>query len=428
MRDPNAQLPLRVALVVASYAGSLPPSTSHRMTDDYLPWLVRRPGNKRMQIYLYVACDVAEADNATLIPTRARLAKRPSPQNNFFWPARCQLQPRAVTVLQPHCAASSRHSGAQCSIEYVANIGREAHMYLHHLLRVYAAPDLADMTIFVQEGEPWGLEYLFECAGGLHNHSHMGLSECATTDFGPYGAHDLYFGSPLGGVCNSSCRKRTLATPDVMGKLDDLLRACGLASDAPLDDRVPSCDADDASLNSTQPRASTRGPRAAVRFAQALVRHLNRVCPLVGSLVTSREGWLMPGRGTFAVSRAAIRYPPYALYAELYALSSSSEVEIEPFRTIPPCDRRCHGVRARPSIKCPSPFLAGDSVAYFLEGLWAVVFGAMRASEEAGGVRSTCVRFGNSSRERDLAMANGSLIRPWGSLALRGGVWCGEPA
>lgn len=46
----------------------------------------------------------------------------------------------------------------KCSLEFLPNIGREAHIYLHHIVNAHGRADLADLTIFIQEGEPIGLE------------------------------------------------------------------------------------------------------------------------------------------------------------------------------------------------------------------------------------------------------------------------------
>lgn len=526
--------PSSVALVIASYAGSLAPGTSHHMTEQYLPGFLRHYDRAelagRLQIFLYVACDHIEEEGTALVGTRARIVQNPQGSApGWRWPAKCKLptpSPRAVGALQPAC---DRAQNLRCSITFLANIGREAQHFLYHLLRVYAAPDLADLTFFVQEGEPWGLEYLFECFGGLHghmpgysraaghahegashahegaghahegashaheaagrahegaSHAHEGASHahhegagsrsmaqhlqhahaagagqqhslaslalrtvtinttssstfgtrgmpnasttsaCSAVDLGPLAPHDLYFTSPHSGVCHGACSKRSIERPDMYGKLDPLLRACGLPSEAPHDDLVDTCHMSAAAAAATGighaadgSARALRPKRVEVRMAESLVRHLDGVCDLAAALVASPGGWPIPGRGTFAVHRDAIRSPPLALYAELYAMASSPVIENAPFRSLSNCSARCAPGWPGP-IKCGPTSLAGDNVAYVLEGLWAIVFGAVRARAPAEGHAAGSSAPGGSksgskdgSKEEDRAVARHDCVR-----------------
>lgn len=401
-----------MALVVASYAGSRSPGTAHTMTESYLPSLLRLGERARnLQVFLYVACDFPDDDpNATLVSTRAPpIVRNPTANPQWHWPAQCRLQPKAEALR----AACDGIRSPRCSIEFVANIGREAHLYLHHLLRVYASPDLAALTFFVQEGEPWGLQHIFECAGGVHEsarHSarrHGNRTEelasgpddgaaCRASDL-PFAPADVYFASPHAGTCHGACRKPDPRRADMLGKLDPLLLACDLPTDAPRD----------ADLERCGHFYSSPAPRVASRVASALVRHVGGLCALTAALANASSSWPISARGAFIVSREALRRAPLALYAELYALASSPQIELEPFRTVPPCSARCV-----PPLRCSGPYLAGDSVAYLLETLWAIVFGAVRA-----GAASECVRFEEETATRTVATQ-------WGLVVPRGGMWC----
>ena len=82
-----------------------------------------------------------------------------------------------------------------------------------------------------------------------------------------------------------------------------------------------------------------------MRVAAALLRHVDGACRLAAALSLSRTGWAVPGRAAFVVHRRALRSAPLALYAELYSLAVSPEIELEPFRTVPPCSTRCNDLR-----------------------------------------------------------------------------------
>ena len=69
-------------------------------------------------------------------------------------PAQCAAHPQTTAAMQ-ECG---RRRCLKCSLEFLPNIGREAHIYLHHIVNVHGRADLADLTIFIQEGEPIGLE------------------------------------------------------------------------------------------------------------------------------------------------------------------------------------------------------------------------------------------------------------------------------
>lgn len=135
------------------------PLTSHLTTRRFIPWALGHRDTmalSRLQLFLYVHCDIG-GSNTSLVPTR----RHPDlPQTDPYTrmevprPAQCAAHPQTTAAMQ-ECG---RRRCLKCSLEFLPNIGREAHIYLHHIVNAHGRADLADLTIFIQEGEPIGLE------------------------------------------------------------------------------------------------------------------------------------------------------------------------------------------------------------------------------------------------------------------------------
>lgn len=427
---------LTVALVVGAYAGSIHPATSHLMTRRFIPWALGHRDTRalsRLQLFLYVHCDVDGSSNASLVPARAHRdvsnpLRRPGVPLAWQWPARCVTHPQTAAAME-QCG---RRRWLKCELEFVPNIGREAHMYLHHIVKVHGSADLADLTFFIQEGEPFGLERMWSCIGGLYapdvqkppqqlhdppdrtyppfqqfDHlwgSYQARGTCKLQDGGPFPPDELYFASPLHATCHGEAPIRPDAKqPDLSleSALGFLNLACGLPTATVTDGAIERC------------AEFGRRPRMQTKLGALLVRKLDGVCPLIAALQKQPE-WQRPARGTFVAHRSALHARPAALWKSLLALSVSEEMELEAFYTRPPCSARCG--RPTPSggtYLCAKRMLAGDVLAYLLEPLWALLLGVHEASAE-----TRCVGIEN----------NHTLARPagsWASIGSRsGGMWC----
>ena len=69
--------------------------------------------------------------------------------------------------LRQDLAFCSSSSALPCRVTFIPNVGREASAFLHHLLHVYAEPDLEDVTLFLQEHEFAGMLPNAQAMAGL---------------------------------------------------------------------------------------------------------------------------------------------------------------------------------------------------------------------------------------------------------------------
>ena len=330
---------LTVALVVAAYAGSVHPQTSHIMTRRFIPWVLGHrdaPALSRLQLFLYVHCDI-DGSNTSLVPARGQpgLPHYSGVARGFAWrPAQCAAHPQTTAAMQ-ECG---QRRWLKCSLEFLANIGREAHIYLRHIVNVRDSADLADLTMFVQEGEPFGLEHVWSCLGGLHAQrgrarleplvssrddkdsqldqlwrSYTSRPGCKQADLGPLPPEDLYFASPEHHTCHGEGPlKPEVKRPEssLESSLGFLNLECGLPTATVPDGAIEGC------------AEFGRQPRMQTRLGALLVRRVAGLCPLVASLQKAPE-WQRPSRGVFIAHRSALRARPAALWRELLALSIS---------------------------------------------------------------------------------------------------------
>ena len=389
---------LRVALVVAAYAGSERRSTSHVLVEAFIPKILRRhPAN--VQLYAYVHCDVRDFDGSALIPNRM---VDPSflPKHMVKGHVRGHVQAAPCKLMSsgaPWVSMCKNRTGdTECSVEFLPNVGREAHVYLHHLLRVYASPRLADLTFFVQEGESQGLDTMLECAAGL-----VPMRACATLlrqQQQHVGSLEYY--SPITFSASGIRNKSRTAEPDWsfldVAVVDPLLRACrgattgatrshGSASTGGRAEWWETMTADSEGCQRPGWANGTASPPSdplADRVAHILVRHQPSICRGVDEelLVTSPNSHCprMGARGAFVVHAQAIRRAPFALLSALYAMSVSEEVVPQPGRHLTPCSIACFTEQAKSRrLSCGEWALAGDALAYLLEILWPFVFDVM---------------------------------------------------
>jgi hypothetical protein len=133
------------------------PLTSRLTTRRFIPWALGHRDTvalSRLQLFLYMHCDI-DGSNTSLVPTR----RHPDlPQTDSY---------TRMEVPRPAQCAGSDHGGnagvrpaevpqmlAGVSAEYRA---RGAHLPAPHRQCPWEGR-LADLTIFIQEGEPIGLE------------------------------------------------------------------------------------------------------------------------------------------------------------------------------------------------------------------------------------------------------------------------------
>ena len=135
--DPALNRNLTVALVVAAYAGSVHPLTSHLMTRRFIPWALGHCDTRalsRLQLFLYVHCDM-DGSNTSLVPARGHpdLPQKDHYSGVAWRPAPCAAHPQTTAAMQ-ECG---RRRWLKCSLEFLPNIGREAHLYLRHIVNVH---------------------------------------------------------------------------------------------------------------------------------------------------------------------------------------------------------------------------------------------------------------------------------------------------
>ena len=373
--DPALNSILTVALVVAAYAGSVHPLTSHLMTRRFIPWALGHRDTRalsRLQLFLYVHCDV-DGSNTSLVPARGHpdLPQKDHYSGVAWRPAPCAAHPQTTAAMQ-ECG---RRRWLKCSLEFLPNIGREAHLYLRHIVNVHGRADLADLTIFIQEGEPIGLERVWSCLGGLHAQgveaprlkSWSRLESLVTTKedqdeeldrlwrsytlrgggcmqagLGPLPPEDLYFASPEHktghgeGLLQPELKRPKSSLESALGFLN---LACGLPTATVPDEAIEGC------------AGFGRQPRMQTQLGALLVRRLDGLCPLVASLQKAPE-WLRPSRGTFIAHRSALRARPAALWEELLALSTSQVQILTPnlSLTLTPTRTRTRTLTLNPAL------------------------------------------------------------------------------
>ena len=420
----NHSAPLRAALVVAAYAGSDNKTTSHELVDKIIPRLAALQ-HANVQIFVYVHCD--ESENVMLVPTRVRHAELRAKYllrghvRGHLPPAQCNLGSAWSTVC----------TGTRCSVEFLPNLGREAHVYLHHMIRVYADPGIADLTLFVQEGEAQGLDRLLECATGLRR-----CPEFEQTPLASPGS--LYWFAPITSSLTAILAKTDARIPDRRstswsGSIEPLLRACG---EPPGSESInlsskdawwaadmheqPGCKRPGSSSNAStdshrrgeHPLDVSSAARVHDKVAATLVFHQPSICAAAKEMFAphaeSAKCHRIAGRGAFVAHSDAIRRVPYSLLAALYAMSTSEEVVAAHGRLLTPCSAACFSDKGRYlRINCGEWMLAGDAVAYILEALWPLLFEAT--------ARSDC---------RSL---DGNCVPQSDTRKAKGGLWCPRP-
>ncbi len=432
---PNSSSPtpsLRVALVVAAWSGSDPSTTNKHLIESFIPRLMAR-NVPTVQVFVYVHCD--KARGRAVIPARTSefmpfWLVRNKPKGRLR-PAGCGgLMSNGKAWNDSVCGHTLATNWTQCSIEWLGNIGREAHIYLHHLVRVYADPNVADVTYFVQEGEGLGLGSLLECASGLSHH------HCTDVLVGPLRRPEAaLFYSPVAMRLADGLNKSDPRIPDRHsflwnGVLEPLLRACHIKEHGvqlPLHRALSGNGTASAwwvaglqdHENCSRPghprwQGRKQGDGAAAdeltlpatplhdHVANTLVRHLQpSVCRAVTTMLSAVNCYRLPSRGAFALHVDGIQQMPFSLLVELYALSSSQDVVVSPGRRLTPCSAACW--RPEPistrststlpassaALNCGAWVLAGDALAYILESLWPILFNAL--TQECTSIDGSCV-------------------------------------
>ena len=303
-----------IALVVAAYAGSQrAPGAGHAMLLSVIPDLLDRAAassglSYQAEIFVYLHCDLRTDNSTWLTAEHSREIKRRTapvgPYAQFNWPATCHMQQSQQTAMRL-CDGQQR-AGLTCTVEYLANVGREAHVYLHHVVRVYSSASIADLTFFVQEGEVWGMNVLFACWAGLRHRRDCNLSDELS---GRHVLQELSVASPLG---TDPAEALAVMGPSWLKPGLLAMRACGVSpgvsSPRPRPKNASQHDIDDASSAAAAANVATGGSTEQLLY-DMMARGIPRFCHTVDQMAHDSSHWSLGYRGVVVASVSALWLP-----------------------------------------------------------------------------------------------------------------------
>lgn len=252
----------------------------------------------------------------------------------------------ACTHARQRLAFCANSAALACRVVLLPNVGREASAYLHHVLNAYADPQMADLTLFLQEDEFAGMLHLAQAVAGLSPVSRKLTSLSPKTErcAGPHQMSKTNICSELPSEV-ALRRFQQLGSFSFVASMADTARG-GAECGASLGQESCSC-------------GHYISPYVRLVLSQAGVG-----CP--------PTTWTFAGKAAMAVHRDAIRSVGIGTYSALHALATNGTKHPMRMRACLPCAEGLTSGAWCAELELP----LGDLVALAMERAWSLLFGA----------------------------------------------------